>query len=159
MLAFNAKKRRLDERVAQETVRTKVGEALRRLASLGFIELLSDERLRLRSSLMRFAEPVHVTAEAWKSDNDLTVQVRMEGSRTFACSLCLEEFNNPFEKELTLHYDVKGLDGVTIDSDVREEIILDHPIRILCRPDCRGLCPTCGANLNQVPCDCRGKKP
>ncbi len=58
MLAFNAKKRRTDERVAQETVRTKVSEGVRRLASLGFVELLSEERIRLRSSLLRFAEPV-----------------------------------------------------------------------------------------------------
>jgi chromosome partition protein MukE len=58
MAAFNAKKRRMDERVAQEMVRAKVSEAIRRLASLGFVELLPDERMRLRSSLMRFAEPV-----------------------------------------------------------------------------------------------------
>lgn len=58
MLAFNAKKRRVDERVAQETVRSRVSEAIRRLASLGFVELLGDERIRLRASLLRFAEPV-----------------------------------------------------------------------------------------------------
>ena len=43
MLAFNAKKRRLDERVAQENVRARVSEAVRRLAGLGFVELLGDE--------------------------------------------------------------------------------------------------------------------
>jgi chromosome partition protein MukE len=58
MLAFNAKKKRMDERVAQELVRTRVNEAIRRLASLGFVELLPDERIRLRASLLRFAEPV-----------------------------------------------------------------------------------------------------
>jgi chromosome partition protein MukE len=58
MLAFNAKKRRMDERVAQEMVRARVSEAIRRLSTLGFVELLPDERIRLRSSLMRFAEPV-----------------------------------------------------------------------------------------------------
>ncbi len=58
MRAFNPKKRRLDERVAQQTVRTKVGEGLRRLAALGFVEALEGEALRLRPALMRFAEPV-----------------------------------------------------------------------------------------------------
>jgi chromosome partition protein MukE len=59
MAAFNAaKKKRLDERVAQEMVRSRVSEAIRRLAGLGFVELLPDERMRLRASLMRFAEPV-----------------------------------------------------------------------------------------------------
>lgn len=122
-------------------------------------EEVDPQSLDLDIGVMHFSEPVRVQAEAWKSDNDLTVQVHIEGCRTFSCSLCLEEFNNPFEKDLTLHYDVKGLDGVTIDSEVREEIILDHPIRILCRPDCRGLCPSCGANLNIDSCDCRIEKP
>ena len=58
MLAFNAKKKRLDERVAQEMVRSAVSQAVRRLAGLGFVDLLPDDRIRLRSSLMRFAEPV-----------------------------------------------------------------------------------------------------
>lgn len=61
--AFNPKKRRIDERVAQQTVRTKVGEALRRLAALGFVETLEGDHLRLRPALMRFAEPVR-TAES-----------------------------------------------------------------------------------------------
>lgn len=56
--ALNPKRRRYDERVAQETVRSKVAEALRRLAGLGFVELIEGERVRLRPALMRFAEPV-----------------------------------------------------------------------------------------------------
>lgn len=128
-------------------------------SSVRLEEEIDPAELDLDIGVMRFEEPVKVTAEAWKSEDDLTVQVHIEGSHTFTCSLCLEEFNNPFEKDLTLHYDIKGLDGVSIDSDVREEIILDHPIRVLCRPDCRGLCPTCGANLNETTCDCRSEKP
>lgn len=53
-----ARRNKYDERIAAETVRTKVGEALRRLADLGFIDILDDARLRLRPALMRFAEPV-----------------------------------------------------------------------------------------------------
>jgi len=53
-----ARKGKYDERIAAESVRTKVSEALRRLAELGFIDLLEDAGLRLRPALMRFAEPV-----------------------------------------------------------------------------------------------------
>lgn len=53
-----AKKKKYDERVAEETVRARVGEALRRLGALGFVDVVEDERMRLRPSLMRFAEPV-----------------------------------------------------------------------------------------------------
>ena len=104
-----------------------------------------------------FPDAIHVKAEAWRTGEDLTVQAHIEAERTFTCSLCLEEFNNVFEKDITLHYDIKGLDSVTIDPDIRDEILLDHPIRILCRPDCRGLCAFCGANLNEGSCDCKSE--
>ena len=120
-----------------------------------FEEDVDAEDLDIDIGVMHFAEPVHVKAEAMKNDNDLTVQVHIEGDRSFTCSLCLEEFDNLFEKDITLHYDIKGLDSVTIDQDVREEIILDHPIRVLCKTDCRGLCSFCGANLNDGACDCK----
>jgi len=59
----NVRKGKYDERIAAEAVRTKVGDALRRLADLGFVDLLDDTRLRLRPALMRFAEPVRGLGE------------------------------------------------------------------------------------------------
>ena len=61
--AFNPKRRRYDERVAQKAVRSRVGEAVRRLAGLGFCELAEGEQLRLRPALLRFAEPVRGLSE------------------------------------------------------------------------------------------------
>lgn len=68
--AFNPKRRRYDERVAQKTVRSRIGEAVRRLAGLGFVELVDVEgdgeagpSLRLRPAVMRFAEPVRGLSE------------------------------------------------------------------------------------------------
>jgi len=55
---LNPRKRKFDERIAGEMVRTQVGEALRKLHDLGFVDLLDDMQLRLRPALMRFAEPV-----------------------------------------------------------------------------------------------------
>jgi len=37
---------------------------------------------------------------------------------------------------------------------VRQGLLLLLPMRPLCRPDCRGLCPVCGQNWNEGPCDC-----
>jgi chromosome partition protein MukE len=56
--AFNPKRKRVDERVAQELVRGKFAEAVRRLAALGFVDLLDSDSLKLRPGLLRFAEPV-----------------------------------------------------------------------------------------------------
>ena len=118
-------------------------------------EEINPEDLDLDIGVMHFPNPLQLKVEAWKAGSELTVEAHLEGMRNFTCSLCLEEFDNLFEKDFTLHYDIKGLDSVTIDPDVREEIILDHPIRILCRADCRGLCPFCGANLNEEQCNCK----
>ena len=37
---------------------------------------------------------------------------------------------------------------------VRDALLLDLPLAPLCQEDCRGLCPTCGADLNEGPCGC-----
>ena len=60
---LNPRKRKFDERVAAETVRAQVGEALRRLSDLGFVDLVDEDVLRLRPALMRFAEPVRALSE------------------------------------------------------------------------------------------------
>jgi chromosome partition protein MukE len=60
--SLNPPRKRYDERVAEETARGKLNEALRRLSTLGFVELVDGDALRLRPALMRFAEPVRGTA-------------------------------------------------------------------------------------------------
>lgn len=55
---LNPRRKKFDERIAAETVRTKVAGALRRLTDLGFIDSVDDVMLRLRPALLRFAEPV-----------------------------------------------------------------------------------------------------
>ena len=60
---LNPRRRKFDERVAAETVRTKVSAALRGLSDLGFVDLLEGDRFRLRPALMRFAEPVRALAD------------------------------------------------------------------------------------------------
>lgn len=47
-----------DERIVHEIIRKRVAEGCRRLATLGFTEILDEDRLRLRSPLLRFADPV-----------------------------------------------------------------------------------------------------
>ena len=57
--ALEPRRRRFDdERIVHEIIRKRVAEAVRRLAALGFIEIVGTEQLRLRSPLLRFADPV-----------------------------------------------------------------------------------------------------
>jgi uncharacterized protein len=48
---------------------------------------------------------------------------------------------------------VKG-DAVDLSDMVREQIYLSLPVRSICKESCRGLCPVCGANLNETSCSC-----
>jgi uncharacterized protein len=56
------------------------------------------------------------------------------------------------EQDGSVHYH----DGSELDlaAPIREAIILEVPQLILCRPDCRGLCPTCGTDRNEATCSC-----
>jgi uncharacterized protein len=44
--------------------------------------------------------------------------------------------------------------SVDIDEVVSSAIILESDMQLLCSEDCKGLCPVCGKNLNEGPCDC-----
>ena len=44
---------------------------------------------------------------------------------------------------------------VDLSELIRQIVVLNTPWRWLCRPDCRGLCPVCGQNLNEGDCDCQ----
>ncbi|MGN0846354.1 MAG: YceD family protein [Kiritimatiellia bacterium] len=46
-------------------------------------------------------------------------------------------------------------DFVDLTDELRQSIILTLPSYPVCRQDCRGVCPTCGKNLNEGPCTCR----
>jgi uncharacterized protein len=51
---------------------------------------------------------------------------------------------------------VSVFDGDTIDVDeiVKEQILLAVPTRMLCQPDCKGICPDCGIDKNTGDCAC-----
>lgn len=46
-------------------------------------------------------------------------------------------------------------DRIDVGEVVREHVALHLPMKPVCREDCLGLCPQCGANRNETPCDCR----
>ena len=61
--ALNPRRRKSTERTAQQTVRDEIAKSLRGLAQLGFVEPLADGRLRMRLSVLRFADPVRGLAD------------------------------------------------------------------------------------------------
>ncbi len=51
-------------------------------------------------------------------------------------------------------YVIEADGAIDIDLDLVEEIMLGFPSRLLCRPDCKGICAKCGCNFNYESCDC-----
>ena len=115
------------------------------------------------------AEPVrlHVLNTG---DRMLVVQGSAQFALMIPCSRCLEPVKVPFSLTLERALDmnqtdedrVKDLDeqpylqGYNLDVDqlVRDELLLNLPMKVLCDEDCKGICNRCGANLNYETCDC-----
>ena len=113
--------------------------------------------------------PLHV-----RITNQNRKKVLVEGNADYTlsipCSRCLDsvEVTIPVEihvsldfsredEERTREMEEEGyLNGYSLDVDllVLDEILLEFPEKVLCRDDCRGLCPVCGQNLNQGECGC-----
>lgn len=83
------------------------------------------------------------------------------------CSRCLEAVSVPFEINYKREFDfgdeqsetlkeTSYIDGYNLDTDllIYEEVLLDFPMKVLCREDCKGICSNCGQNLNKRDCGC-----
>jgi uncharacterized protein len=45
-------------------------------------------------------------------------------------------------------------EGILLEDALREQVLLAVPIKVVCRDECKGLCPACGRNQNIEPCSC-----
>ena len=118
-------------------------------------ESIPAKELDLETEDILFCSPVKVKAFITRITNALTVSVSLSARIALNCSRCLEGFEQDFYKDLKLNYQVERPDQIIeLNPDIREEIILDYPLKPLCKPDCKGLCPRCGQNLNEGGCTC-----
>ena len=99
--------------------------------------------------------PFHVDVSMAMADQELVVNVEIRCPLRLVCARCLEEFDSTVATDALFSYPVEPTDVVDITDDVRQEIILAYPMIPLCRPDCKGLCSACGANLNVTSCNHR----
>jgi uncharacterized protein len=114
-----------------------------------------------------------------RGHNDLVHDIRLRASYNAAlevlCARCVEPVPVPIEGEFDLIFRPQEADaeageraitedeteigyydknGLLLEDVVREQVLLSLPARILCTPDCKGLCPRCGQNLNSASCNC-----
>ncbi len=87
--------------------------------------------------------------------NSLLIRGLVQARATLQCGRCLKKFHKTLRVEdFVSHHELKGEDFVDLTPEIREDIILQLPHRALCFPECKGLCPKCGMDLNDQLCQC-----
>ena len=97
---------------------------------------------------------VQITLLFSVTSNEILVHGKIEGEREIECARCLTLAKQPFSEEFTESYSTKA-EIIDIMLVVRQTLALTEEIRFLCKPDCKGLCPHCGKNLNTGLCACK----
>lgn len=122
-----------------------------------------------------FTRPVAIEVRCYRAGLELFFAGQAAGAVTGSCARCLESFDFQLQVPYAFVLVPHGHGGAGDDLEeedvnlsfyrghevdlsplVREQIILALPMQPLCRDDCRGLCGSCGANLNDAGCACMG---
>ena len=87
---------------------------------------------------------------------ELVVRGTLAAELEMRCARCSEFFSTTVAVSdfLRAYPAPKGIDSVDITEDLREEILLHVPAFEVCSPDCKGMCPRCGVDLNKGSCEC-----
>ncbi len=106
---------------------------------------------------------------------DIRLRGRFSGRFQVPCARCVEPVEIPLaadydlifrpadadadspERSITAQETEIGYylgDSLSLEDVLREQVLLSLPVKTLCKPDCKGLCPRCGADRNSQPCTC-----
>lgn len=132
-----------------------------------------DQHLRLGDDLaVRYPDGVRVVATVRPIQHGVYVEGDVAGREVETCVRCLEPFvrdtrvaiaeafSEDVRPEDAQFADLAPLVDRTIDlSELVEQLLeVDEPIAAVCSEQCKGICPTCGANRNREPCSCRDEQ-
>ena len=131
--------------------------------------------LAIDSSFIRLAGLVVLRVVVYRAGDHIDVQGTVTASVDLACDRCLGPLQRVLQAGVRVFAERRELrdrrpleevreddlgivyhDGRFVDltDDVRQVLLVELPWRSVCRDDCRGLCPRCGADLNEGSCRC-----
>jgi uncharacterized protein len=131
--------------------------------------------LDLRIGEYQQLEPLEVRATAELVDGQIRIAGDLKTRLELVCARCLEPVVEEVSREFDLFYRPISMiareeevrlksddtevaffegDGLFLADVLAEQVLLALPMKVICRSDCRGLCPQCGANLNAEDCRC-----
>lgn len=139
--------------------------------------LYEEGEPQLESADSRLTGRPELNLQATRAGDKVRVAGSLDAKVAFDCDRCLKPIELPVSQSFDLLYvpplgagdehelgdkdlDTVFYQGEAIDVDdlVREQVELALPMTRLCREDCQGLCPECGANLNEGRCDCESRE-
>jgi uncharacterized protein len=157
-----------------------LGELRKKNAPLDVEADFSESQLNLRSPLASLVEKAHAQLRVALSGERVTVDGRLIGRLEVTCCRCAKGFPQIVEKDFSveywpdpktgdegeeqeLSYDELDIgfyreDKIDLSAVVTEQILLDIPMKPVCRDSCQGLCDQCGADLNFEACECVRKR-
>jgi uncharacterized protein len=110
------------------------------------------------------------TVELTRTPKGILIQAGFSTSIPAECVRCLDEFDLPLKTEFSelyaFHTNSVTESGLIVPEDanidlqplVREYLLIEVPIKMVCKVDCQGLCTVCGENLNHQMCEHQSEK-
>jgi DUF177 domain-containing protein len=155
----------------------RIDEITAEAREVSFLQSEDDVNRRLAQGLVhefRVGGAIAVDLSYYRAGMELFFEGRLSAPMVAACARCAEEFSapnaRPFRFVLApraagddadgrvraedLEFSLYDGDQIDLAPLLAEQLILALPSRALCREDCRGLCPSCGVNLNLHQCAC-----
>ncbi|MBZ5657326.1 MAG: DUF177 domain-containing protein [Acidobacteriia bacterium] len=143
--------------------------------SPGAIDLGAEVRQRTQLRSEGRADLVEEHHGKHKVVQDIRLKGKLDTSLEVACARCLDPVLYEVDRSFDLLYRPLGTDagheelsitdaeaeigyyqgeGLMLEDALREQVLLALPLKVVCREDCKGLCPLCGKNLNESQCSC-----
>jgi uncharacterized protein len=126
------------------------------------VSTVAAETVSVADARLEAGTPVRVDVELESLSDGIVVTGTLGSTWQGECRRCLGPAGGPLEVDVRELYrrrpgpddDAYAFDGEVLDLRplVQEALALDLPLAPLCRPDCAGLCPECGANRNDGDC-------
>ena len=137
--------------------------------SIGELGFVDDEEKNFL-----FPKDISIDVEIQKISDKYHIKSKITTTAHYVCDRCLDEFDQLLEGFFQLYYSKsirheiddddeyrvlsETAEEIDIKDSVIESLLLSIPMKHLCYNECRGLCPTCGANLNYEKCNCEKEK-
>ena len=134
-----------------------------------------EEKEEITSESVPLVAPVEISLSIHKEGSEVFLHGLIRGVAEQQCSRCLKSFTMTIESPVDVVYapaeevareEAHQLrdeeletgfyreDSLDIDEIAREQLLLNIPMKPLCSPDCKGICPRCGIDLNLNTCNC-----